>query len=198
MDPLHFMNMLTPTTEITVDAGTLFSIARSAIASQLGKTHAADESAAWLLTHGASFITLHLQKKLRGCIGSLRAHRPLIEDVKANAQAAAFRDPRFKPLTVAEYENIDVEVSLLSGLSALDVSDEPTALAQIKPHLHGLIFEYGHHRSTFLPQVWENFSDPLMFLAHLKQKAGLPPTFWEPGITLHTYTVTKFSETPPA
>ena len=194
MEPLHFMNTPIPGTE----AGTLCAIARAAIASQFGKTHAADESPAWLQAHGASFITLHLQKKLRGCIGSLRAHRPLVDDIKANAQAAAFRDPRFKPLSAAEYETIDLEVSLLSALSALDVSDEAAALAQIKPHVHGLIFDYGHHRSTFLPQVWENFSDSRMFLAHLRQKAGLPPNFWQPGVKLHTYTVTQFSETPPA
>jgi uncharacterized protein len=200
MGLLPFMNtpLTIPGTESTIDAGTLFAIARAAIASQLGKIHMADESAPWLRAHGASFITLHLQNKLRGCIGSLRAHRPLVDDIKANAQAAAFRDPRFKPLTVAEYEFIDVEVSLLSALSAVDAGDEAAALAQIQPHVHGLIFEYGHHRSTFLPQVWENFADPRLFLAHLRQKAGLPPNFWEPGVKLHTYTVTKFSETPPA
>jgi AmmeMemoRadiSam system protein A len=191
MARLPFMNRLPPHTEI---AGTLLPIARASIAVQLGKTHAVDESAAWLREQGASFITLHLEKKLRGCIGSLRAHRALLDDIKANALAAAFRDPRFKPLTLAEYEQIEVEVSLLSALSALQFSDEASALAQLTPHVHGVIFEYGHHRSTYLPQVWDNFADPAMFMATLKQKAGLPPNFWEPGVKLHTYTVAKFSE----
>ena len=88
------MNPHLPHTET---ASTLLPIARASIASQLGKAHPADESAAWLREQGASFITLHLQQKLRGCIGSLRAHRSLLDDIKANAQAAAFRDPRFKP-----------------------------------------------------------------------------------------------------
>ena len=179
---------------LTEAAGTLLPIARASIASQLGKTHAADESAPWLRAQGASFITLNLAKKLRGCIGSLQAHRPLLDDVKANALAAAFKDPRFKPLTTAEYENIEVEISLLSALSTMNFSDEASALAQLTPHVHGLIFEYGHHRSTFLPQVWDTFADPVMFLAHLKQKAGLPPNFWEPGVKLHTYTVAKFRD----
>ena len=179
---------------LTEAASTLLPIARASIAGQLGKFHAADESAPWLRTQGASFITLNLARKLRGCIGSLQAHRPLLDDVKANALAAAFKDPRFKPLTAAEYENIEVEISLLSALSALSFTDEASALAQITPHIHGLIFEYGHHRSTFLPQVWDTFSDPMMFLAHLKQKAGLPPNFWEPGVKLHTYTVAKFRD----
>ena len=179
---------------LTEAASTLLPIARASIAGQLGKIHAADESAPWLRVQGASFITLNLAKKLRGCIGSLQAHRPLLDDVRANALAAAFKDPRFKPLTAAEYENIEVEISLLSALSALSFTDEASALAQLKPQVHGLIFEYGHHRSTFLPQVWDTVADPVMFIAHLKQKAGLPPNFWEPGVKLHTYTVAKFSE----
>ena len=180
--------------EHTKAARTLLPIARASIASQLGKTQAADESAAWLREQGATFVTLNLQKKLRGCIGSLQAHRPLLDDIKANAQAAAFRDPRFKPLTVAEFEQIEVEVSWLSALSAVSHTDEASALAQLTPHVHGVIFQYGHHRSTYLPQVWESFADPVMFMATLKQKAGLPPNFWEPGVKLHTYTVAKFKE----
>ena len=188
------MNNHTSTPAGTDAAHTLLPIARASIASELGKPHAADESAPWLRAHGASFITLNLDQKLRGCIGSLQAHRALLDDVKANARAAAFRDPRFKPLTAVEYDRIEVEISLLSPLSALQFENETAALAQLAPHVHGVIFEYGHHRSTFLPQVWQNFADPALFLATLKQKAGLPPNFWEPGVKLHTYTVTKFSE----
>ena len=44
---------------------------------------------AWLARQGASFITLMLAGKLRGCIGTLRPHRALGEDVKANAVGAA-------------------------------------------------------------------------------------------------------------
>jgi AmmeMemoRadiSam system protein A len=182
---------VTPHTEA---AATLLPIARASIAAQLGITHAADESAPWLHEQGASFITLNLAKKLRGCIGSLRAHRPILDDIKANALAAAFRDPRFKPLNAAEYANIEVEISLLSAVSALTFSDEASAMAQITPHVHGVIFEYGHHRSTYLPQVWDSIPDRLMFMATLRQKAGLPPNFWESGVKIHTYTVAKFSE----
>jgi len=191
MDHLHFMNTPPPHTEI---GRVLLPIARASIAQQLGTPHAADESASWLRAQGASFITLTLQNKLRGCIGTLRAHRPLLDDVKANAVAAAFRDPRFKPLTVQEYETIAVEISLLSSVTPLTFTDQPSALAQIKPHEHGVIFEYGHHRSTYLPQVWDSIPDLAMFMATLKQKAGLPPDFWEPGVKLATYTVAKFKE----
>lgn len=197
------MNPALPLTENTGEdappgeaAATLVAIARGAIAVPLGKHHAADESAPWLRRQGASFITLNLDKKMRGCIGSLQAHRPLIDDVKANAAAAAFKDPRFKPLTVAEFDQIEVEISLLSTLSKLSFTDEASALAQLKPHVHGVIFHYGHHRSTYLPQVWKNFTDPGIFLATLKQKAGLPPNFWDASVTIQTYTVTKLREPP--
>ena len=185
---------MNPHLPLTEAGNTLLPIARAAIAAPLGKTHAADESAAWLRQQGASFITLQLDKKLRGCIGSLQAHRTLLDDVKANAAAAAFKDPRFKPLTAAESENIEVEISLLSALNTLSFTDEASALAQLTPHVHGVIFHYGHHRSTYLPQVWENFSDPAMFLATLKQKAGLPPNFWDASVKLQTYTVAKLRE----
>ena len=181
---------------LTEAADTLLPIARASIASQFGNTHAANESAPWLRMQGASFVTLNLGKKLRGCIGSLQAHRPLLNDVKANALAAAFRDPRFKPLSAAEFQNIEIEISLLSALTTLSFSDEASALAQLKPHQHGVIFEYGHHRSTYLPQVWDTFADPAMFMATLKQKAGLPPNFWEPGVKMHTYTIAKLREPP--
>ena len=198
MAHLLFMNPDIPLTESHAEASsTLLPIARAAIASPLGKPLTADESAPWLRKQCATFITLNLAKKLRGCIGSLQAHRPLLDDVKANACAAAFKDPRFKPLTATEYDSIEIEISLLSPLTALKFTDETSALAQLKPNVHGVIFQYGHHRSTYLPQVWDNFSDPAMFMATLKQKAGLPPNFWEPGIEIHVYTVAKLRESPP-
>ena len=195
MPRLPIMNLQNiPNTEV---ASTLLALARSTIAGKLGRCDADNnirDDAAWLKAQGATFVTLNLDKKLRGCIGSLQAHRALGDDVKANAQAAAFSDPRFKPLSVAEYERIEVEVSLLSGLTALQFTDEASALAQLTPHVHGVIFQYGHHRSTYLPQVWAQLPDPVMFMATLKQKAGLPPIFWDATVKLHTYTVAKFTE----
>ena len=83
-------------------SSTLLALARAAIAARLQRTHPAEDSAPWLKAQGATFVTLNLDHKLRGCIGSLRAHRALGDDVKANALAAAFNDPRFKPLTAEE------------------------------------------------------------------------------------------------
>jgi AmmeMemoRadiSam system protein A len=173
----------------------LLPIARSAIAMKLGKTHPVREEAAWLKEPGACFVTLMHSQKLRGCIGTLQAHRALVDDVKANAVAAAFRDPRFKPLSDVEFEAIEVEISLLSALESLSFTDEQDALAQLRAGVDGIVFEYGRHHSTFLPQVWESFTDPAEFMAHLKHKAGLPPDFWDRDVKLSRYTVTKWRET---
>lgn len=172
----------------------LLPLARAAIAEQLGTTHAASDAAAWLREIGASFVTLMQQDQLRGCIGTLEAHRPLLLDVKANAIAAAFRDPRFKPLERHEFNSIRVEVSVLSAIESVAFRDEEDALAQLRPEIDGVIFEYGYHRSTFLPQVWGDFHDPRVFLGNLKYKAGLPPDFWDPAVKLSRYTVSKWSE----
>jgi len=172
----------------------LLPIARATIARQLGRSHAASEDADWLRAPGACFITLKQGERLRGCIGSLKAHRPLLDDIKANALGAAFRDPRFKPLAADELDHTTVEVSLLSPLEPISFHSEREALAQLRPGIDGIVFEYGHHHSTFLPQVWEDLSDPQEFMVHLKQKAGLPPDFWDPEVKLARYTVSKWKE----
>jgi AmmeMemoRadiSam system protein A len=177
------------------DAGTvLIPLARAAIAGELGMPRGARDDLPWLALHGACFITVTQSASLRGCIGSLRPHRALGEDVRANAVAAAFRDPRFKPLTREEFGTILLEVSVLSELEALRFDDEKDALGQLRAGVDGLIFEYGHHTSTFLPQVWENFREPADFMTNLKYKAGLPPNFWHRDVKLMRYTVKKWKE----
>lgn len=181
--------------ELPEDAGTLLlRLARAAIAEHFGVPFVAGEDAAWLHSQGASFVTLTHRHQLRGCIGTLQAHRALLADVRANAAAAAFRDPRFPPLGRDEFEVICIEVSVLSAVEAVQFRDEIDALAQLRPTVDGVIFEYGYHRSTFLPQVWDDFSDPREFMGNLKHKAGLPPDFWDPAVRLSRYTVSKWSE----
>ncbi|MBT9591250.1 MAG: AmmeMemoRadiSam system protein B [Thiobacillus sp.] len=181
--------------QVDADKGTtLLKLARSGIASKLGHAAAFVNPAGWLTEPGASFVTLTRQGELRGCIGTLEAHRPLGVDVRENAVAAAFRDPRFTPLILAEFEEIRVEVSLLSPSEALVVESEADALAALRPNVDGVVFEYGHYRSTFLPQVWEQLPEPAEFMAHLKRKAGLAADFWEDQVRLSRYTVSKWKE----
>jgi AmmeMemoRadiSam system protein A len=178
----------------TQQGAILLAIARAAISSALGKPMQADESAPWLEAPGATFVTLTQQGELRGCIGSLEAHRPLLADVRANALAAALRDPRFHPLGADELDSTRVEVSLLSPLSPINFSSEQDALAQLRPNVDGIVFECGRYRSTFLPQVWEQLPQPTEFMAHLKHKAGLSPGFWDKDVRLFRYTVNKWKE----
>ncbi len=155
-----------------------------------------DRSAPWLQEPGACFVTLMQHGQLRGCIGSLEPRHSLLADVEANARAAAFYDPRFELLSVAEFEKTDIEISLLSPAQPLTFIDEEDALAQLRPGIDGVVLECGHLRSTFLPQVWEQLPTPREFIAHLKVKAGLSADSWPDEIRLACYTVRKFKDTP--
>lgn len=181
----------------------LLSLARHAIERALtlrGEDHAVAQSAeaAWsgsdLSDQGASFVTLTQNGQLRGCIGTLEAWRPLKEDVQANAVAAALQDPRFPPLRAQEWPTVRLEVSVLSALERMEFQSEEDALSQLRPGLDGIVLGLDGHRSTFLPQVWEQLPDPSSFVAQLKRKAGLPMHFWSTRVSLHRFTVSKWKE----
>lgn len=148
-----------------------------------------------LAAPGATFVTLTERGRLRGCIGSLTAHRTLADDVRANARAAAFRDPRFVPVDAAELPEIRVEVSVLSAPEPLPASSRAEVERLLRPHVHGVILESGRARGTFLPQVWEQLPEPATFLDHLLRKAGLDG--WDDDIAVSTYTVTAWHEVSP-
>jgi len=179
------------------DAGTLLlPVARSSIGRALGLgPEPPVERPAWALAPGASFVTLTEGGQLRGCIGSLQAVRPLLEDVEANAVAAATGDPRFPPLTRREMGGVAIEVSVLSAPIPLDASSLADAYAALRPGVDGVIVELAPwYRATFLPQVWEDLPQPDEFLAHLWRKAGIPPGTWHEGTMLQTYTVRAWHE----
>jgi uncharacterized protein len=172
--------------------------ARAAISRALKFTAWADEpvdiSAHWLQQPGATFITLTQLGRLRGCVGSLQAHQPLIQNVRCNAVSAALHDTRFLPVTAGELESIRIEVSLLSALQPIRFVSERDALQQLRPGMDGITLDYGGKRSTFLPQVWDNLPQPREFLAQLKVKAGLYADFWDNSVRLSRYTVQKWCE----
>jgi MEMO1 family protein len=176
------------------DAGhALLGIARAAIeAKLLGNARTVD--APWLRQQGATFITLTRNGELRGCIGSLQASRPLGDDVAENAVAAAFRDPRFTPMSAEDWPGVRVEVSLLSTPKPMRFADEADLLAQIQPGEDGLIIECDGRRATFLPQVWDTIADKREFLAHLLHKAGLPADTRLARCRVSRYRVTKWKE----
>ena len=168
--------------------------ARLAIARHLGLPDTVVPDHASLSETGASFVTLNRQGHLRGCIGTLAARRPLRDDVDHNAVAAAFRDPRFPPLSAEEFGDLEIEVSLLSEPERMSFRDEADALAQLRPGIDGVILASGPHQATFLPQVWESLPDPRNFMTQLKRKAGVVDDFWSPDLTLARYQVRKFTE----
>lgn len=176
----------------------LLAMARAAIANRLGRETAAPEAAPWCREQGATFVTLTQAGRLRGCIGTLEAHRSLCDDVTANALAAAFRDPRFPPLEAVELDRTRVEVSLLSATEPLSVRDEADAVRQLRPHIDGIIVEHAGQRATFLPQVWAQLPDRQAFLTQLKLKARVPADFWAADVKLARYTVSKWMEAPVA
>ncbi|MDS4015844.1 MAG: AmmeMemoRadiSam system protein A [Candidatus Accumulibacter sp.] len=173
---------------------TLLRIARNAIGERFAFPAQAVADFAELREAAATFVTLTQQGQLRGCIGSLEAHRPLARDVAANAIAAAFQDPRFRPLGKDEFVRTRVEVSLLTPAEPFPVRDEADALARLRPLVDGLILSYRGRRATFLPQVWESLRAPGDFLAQLKLKAGLPADFWHADVVLARYAVRKWHE----
>lgn len=176
----------------------LVRMARSALHAALRAPRGAPEPDADLLAPGATFVTLTQDGQLRGCIGSLQARRPLAEDVRANAIAAALHDPRFEPVSAQEAASLRVEVSVLTPARPLHFANQAHALWQLQPGVDGVVFECLHrgrdYRSTFLPQVWEQLPDVITFMAHLKAKAGLAQDFWSPEVRLSVYHVQKFLE----
>jgi len=157
---------------------------------------AADESA--LMRPCASFVSLSQAGRLRGCIGSLEPVHPLAESVAVNAYGAAYRDPRFPPLSEPEIGETRVEIAVLSPLSPLAAGSELELLAQLEPAQDGLLIVAGERRATFLPKVWEQLAEPAQFLRHLKAKAGLPEDFWPRGIRCFRYRTVDFAEPVPA
>lgn len=143
---------------------------------------------------GASFVSLHLEGRLRGCVGLLEAARPLAMDVAENAFAAGLRDPRFAPLSALELETVEVSISVLEASEALPAADLEALLTALRPGEDGLIVELAGRRATFLPAVWEQLPDPSDFVTQLWRKAGLPVGFWSPELRLARYRSHSFSE----
>jgi hypothetical protein len=142
----------------------------------------------------ACFVTLTLDGELRGCIGHLLPTQELYLDIIENARAAAFDDPRFSPLTLAEFKKTMIEVSILDiprNLPYKTVAELVSYLAANKP---GVIIKQGGFTATFLPQVWEDLETPEEFLTQLCTKAGLESDEWKKGkLRIEIYNAEKKS-----
>ncbi|WP_457597506.1 AmmeMemoRadiSam system protein A [Hydrogenimonas sp.] len=182
-----------------IDGKLLLSIARQAIASAFGLAPEVDKEALVarhpeLAKEQATFVTLTIGGRLRGCIGSILPHRRLIDDLVANARAAAFEDPRFPRLTPEEFQRVDIEVSLLTVPQPLEYGDVEDLRRKIEPGKDGVILQLDGRQATFLPQVWEELPQFELFFAHLCLKAGLPQNCLAYHPAIFTYRVEKFKE----
>lgn len=142
-----------------------------------------------------TFVTLHLNTSLRGCIGSLEGTEPLRDNIKNNTLNAALRDPRFPPLGPNELPEVDIEISVLTSPAPLEYSSPQDLVNKLRPGVDGVILKKGMAQSTFLPQVWEQLPQPEAFLSNLCLKAGLPAEAWKQGeVQVFTYQVQSFAE----
>lgn len=180
------------------DKNTLLELARESI--RHGLSHGTmstvpDENySAILQKYGACFVTLHYNKQLRGCIGSLSPYQPLVDDVVHNAFNAAFRDPRFNPLRPDEFKNIHIHIEVLGPTEKLNFGSEEELLNMLRPGIDGLVLRENGHTGTFLPSVWSSLPEPEVFLQQLKRKAGLATHFWSENVSIERYTTEAFEE----
>jgi len=150
------------------------------------------------LPHGqlklGCFVSLHLQEQLRGCIGTLKADRPLQEAIPYFARAAAFNDPRFYPLTEQELAELTLSLSLLGESQLMDVSSREELLAALRPGEDGLWLSDGYRHATFLPCVWQQLPKPALFVEHLLRKGGWHDDSWPATMRAYRYPTLEFSE----
>ena len=185
----------TPSTKLDpVTRQAVLGTAAAAIESGLGRSIASPPDARHLpqplAEHRASFVTLTLDRALRGCCGTLEPARPLLLDVWHNAQASAFHDPRFPPLRASELPEIRLELSVLSEPRSV------TGVEEIQVGRHGLIVRRGPRSGLLLPQVATEYGwDRDTFLSHTCLKAGLPENSWrEPGTEIEIFGAEVFGE----
>jgi len=173
---------------------TLLALARASVSESLAGPAVQIPPEPWLQEPGACFVSLKKAGELRGCIGSLEAHRSLGKDVVENARSAAHRDPRFSPLRREELEHVRFEVSLLSPMERLEADTEQEALERLRPGVDGVLLQWGTYRGVFIPKMWGVLPTPAEFLATLRRKAGLPATEWRPGTRLWRFTAEDWAE----
>jgi AmmeMemoRadiSam system protein A len=145
-----------------------------------------------LTKHAASFVTLYIGGKLRGCIGSYQASQPLWQNVCQNAFYSAHEDHRFSPLKAAELTKLAVDVSILSDLVPMDNNGEPALLAQLQPKNDGLLIKEGELNALFLPVVWQALPGPEAFVNALKNKGGWSEDYWSNNIDIYRFHTQRY------
>lgn len=181
-----------------MDNQKLLELARLSIKDELFGTSSIDEEALLieepsLNEQRATFVTLYLDTRLRGCIGSLLPQRKLLNDIIYNAKAAAFHDFRFQPVTKQEFAQLKIEISILSLPKEVIYDSLEELKEKIRPGIDGVILQKHFDKATFLPQVWEQLPSFELFFEHLCLKAGLCEDCLKNFPTIQTYQVEKIT-----
>ncbi|RXJ86110.1 AmmeMemoRadiSam system protein A [Arcobacter sp. CECT 8985] len=142
----------------------------------------------------ATFVSLTINGRLRGCIGSIEAYRELYEDVFENARKAAFYDTRFSPIEMKDFFNIKIEVSVLTPAKKVDYIDKYDLKEKIIPKKHGVILNFEGKQATFLPQIWNDLPTFEEFIDSLCLKAGVSTSCFEQNAQVYIYEVIKIKE----
>jgi AmmeMemoRadiSam system protein A len=186
------------------DGRLLLRLARSTLLEKLGRRPAPAEAERLqsamrdprFHARRGTFVTLTMGGELRGCIGNLFPTNTLTEGIRQNAIHAAFQDPRFKPLTEDELDQVSIEVSILTEPQPVPYATAQDLIQRLRPHLDGVMIRQGYASATFLPQVWDQVPKAEDFLGHLCLKAGLPRDAWKRSkLDVATYQVQRFDET---
>jgi AmmeMemoRadiSam system protein A len=177
----------------------LLSVARGTIEQRLFERKGQDlpdsEMSPIFTEKRGTFVTLTKDGSLRGCIGHITPQESVLEGIRANAINAAFRDPRFRPLSKKEWPKIKIEISILTDPRPLEYTDSNDLLGKLRPGVDGVIIKKGYHQATFLPQVWEQLPNQSEFLTHLCVKAGMDGDAWKKEtLQVSTYQVQAFEE----
>jgi AmmeMemoRadiSam system protein A len=176
----------------------LLAIARSTIHAGLqGAVNTARDTPGLppaLQAERGAFVTLTRRARLRGCIGTIEPRGPLAQAVADCAYSAAFGDPRFPQLRLDELAATRIEISVLTPMEPLAATSREALISQLQPGVDGLVLEDGRHRSTFLPKVWDQLTEPHEFIDHLLAKAGLPRDHWSPSLRAHRYRAFAFND----
>ncbi|MBO0868776.1 MAG: AmmeMemoRadiSam system protein A [Micromonosporaceae bacterium] len=145
---------------------------------------------------GASFVTLENRGRLRGCVGTLDAARPLYLDALRNARRA-MRDPRMPAVSNEDWPDLDLKVSVLTAPERLAVNSRRELVRRLRPGIDGLVLCGGGRRATFLPAVWAKLAEPDRFITALLRKGGWASSGWPPGLLVSRYTSVEFRDHAP-
>jgi AmmeMemoRadiSam system protein B/AmmeMemoRadiSam system protein A len=189
----------TDATLTAADQGWLLALARdslrqAATAGRVQPPPGNNVSEALAVPRGV-FVTLTKNGALRGCIGHIVPQMPLYRAVAENTRNAALSDPRFPPVTPAEVDRLEIEISVLTPPRPLTFTSPDDLLRKLRPHKDGVVLTIAAGLATYLPQVWEMLPDKVEFLDSLAEKAGGQAGDWrKPGAKVAIYHVVSFKE----